>query len=72
MTIEEKVRELVDNVREPRGDLKLSQIAKKCKVDYDRLWRFMHSDYPDYLQASDAQRIYETLSGQPLLPSTDV
>lgn len=71
MSIEEKVKELVEQAREPIGDLKLSQIAKKCKVDYDRLWRFMHKDYPDYLQAADAQAIYETLTGQPLLPASD-
>lgn len=72
MILDEKVRELINSALNEREETKLSHIAKKCKVDYDRLWRFMHKDYPDYLQASDAQAIYETLTGQPLLPSTDV
>lgn len=69
--LEQRVRELVEQAqKKENGALKLSNIARQCNVPYNRLYRFMQIQDP--LWSGDAQRIYETLSGKPLLPTTDV
>jgi hypothetical protein len=72
MTLEEKLRLLVIEAQTTEVRLNLRQVATKCGVEYNRLWRFMDPRKPDTLGAADAQRIYDTLSTTPLIPSDDI
>lgn len=54
---------------EQRTGLKLNlrQISDKVGLDYHRLWAFMSEKRSLQLTATEAQAIFEALSGKPLL-----
>jgi len=65
------IRDLVTQAQNPPRKLRLSQICRDHSVSYDRLWRFMQKD-SNILMLDEAQRLFEGLSGKPLLPAQDV
>lgn len=71
MNLDEKIRLLVETERTTGLRLSLRQIADKCGVTYDRLWCFMSTKRRGELRLDEAQRIYEALTGKPLLPESD-
>jgi predicted nucleic acid-binding protein len=72
MNLEAVIRELVQQEKNSEVRLKLSQVALKTGVDYKRLWQFMRKNNPGRLSATEAQMVYEKLTGKPLLPSDNV
>jgi len=49
------------------GDMKLTQIARKVDVPYNRIWRLMDDSYPDILSIEDAQKIARKLAGKSII-----
>lgn len=79
MNLNEAIRALITQAQTTGDHLTLSQVARKIEFDgkdekafYHKLWRFMSPAHPDTLTSVEAQIIYETLTGKPLLPSSDV
>lgn len=67
--IDTTLRELVKKAQEKPAKMKLLQLSRIYEISYDRLWRFMREQPNAMLRADEAQRLYEGLTGKPLLPS---
>ena len=72
MNLDEKIRLLVGEAQNTGLRLSLRQVSDKCRISYDRLWSFMSPKRRGDLRVEEAQRIYETLSGKPLLSDDDL
>jgi hypothetical protein len=68
MSLNETIRVLIEQAITTGDQLTLARISRKTGVKYKRLWNFMNESKGGRLTVDDAQRIYETLSGTPLLP----
>lgn len=71
-SIETRIRDLIRQEQHTGIKLNLRQISDKVGVDYHRVWAFMSEKKSLQLSAVEAQVIYETLSGKPLLPQEEV
>ena len=72
MNLESAVRDLIAQELNSKEEPTLALIARKVGVSYKKLWYFYRATPSKKLSAEDAQKAYEILSGQPLLPTTDV
>lgn len=72
MNLDEKIRLLVEEAQETGLRLSLRQVSDKCLISYDRLWAFMSPKRRGELRVDEAQRIYEKLTGKPLLSDDDL
>jgi hypothetical protein len=59
MNIEERVKNLIERAQTTGAELNLTQIARVCDVDYDKIWRFVTRNTP--LKAIDAEKIEKAL-----------